>query len=526
MMMLMACVAVLRSTSGNIGLHGFALFGFALTLVPSIQYSLNLIEWSGTVWVSSAYLLGFSLLVALGAQWERVAPNQLADGLFFAIGLAALISVGMQIYQWLGLEHLDIWVISAASRRPAANLGQPNDLGTLLICGLLSIAWCKRRYRISTGVALFAAFYLIFGIVLTKSRTAWIALFLLALSGWLWRDLLESRRRLWVAFALALCFVASFFVTDYIEGKLSNFSPEDTPDILRVQGELRPTIWMMFVDAALQNPLWGYGWNQLAAAQLSIATNHPTVGVVVAHSHNLFLDLVLWVGIPLGAMATMYIAVWLWSSIRAVRTYESIILLLMIVVILNHAMLELPLHHAYFLFPVALVIGSINIRLGRSAIVYVSKYFLVLFVVLATAIFVLVSRDYLRIEASYQELRYEWAGIKTETPPKPPEVVLLNHLAEYINFARINPSHNMSEQMLDTMRKVATEYPNTGVVYKYATALVLNHRVDEAKLWVERLCKVVPASNCDAVKQGLTRRGLIDSEFSRVDWLSLGNENR
>ncbi|PIW09923.1 MAG: polymerase, partial [Comamonadaceae bacterium CG17_big_fil_post_rev_8_21_14_2_50_60_13] len=65
---------------------------------------------------------------------------------------------------------------------------------------------------------------------------------------------------------------------------------------------------------------------------------------VFSHSHNLFLDLVLWCGIPFGLFVSLYLIRWFWLRLRAVRCAEDAVLMLFLLVVGNHAMLELPLH--------------------------------------------------------------------------------------------------------------------------------------------------------------------------------------
>ena len=91
-----------------------------LVLVPGIQYCFGLVLLAGTAWVAAAYLLGFLLCLMIGARWESASPGQVADGLFLAIGIAAILSVGIQIYQFLQLvpDGWALWFMGPSVSRP------------------------------------------------------------------------------------------------------------------------------------------------------------------------------------------------------------------------------------------------------------------------------------------------------------------------------------------------------------------------------------------------------------------------
>ena len=47
---------------------------------------------------------------------------------------------------------------------------------------------------------------------------------------------------------------------------------------------------------------------------------------------------------------------------------SGLLLMTLLLVTTNHALLELPLHHAYFLLPVGLVIGALDQRMAREPV--------------------------------------------------------------------------------------------------------------------------------------------------------------
>lgn len=509
---------VILRTTAPVVWHGITLLVAAMALAPGLQYVFGLVLWSGTAWLSSAYLVGLLLALLTGAQWERASPGQFADGLFLAIGIAALLSVGLQLHQWLALDLPSTWSMGDGYGRPFANFGQPNQLATFLLWGLLAAAWGLVRRRLSVGTALFVALYLLFGLALTQSRTAWIAVGLLLLASWFWRRLWTYRRWPWLAGGLGLYFAACVSSLGWLNQALQLSLPLNADDSARIASELRPAIWSMFLDASLQHPLAGYGWNQISLAQLATAQSHQPLGFLFAQSHNLFLDLVLWCGIPAGLLISSYLVWWFWLRVRAVSCAEDAILILFLLVIGNHAMLELPLQYAYFILPVGLVMGSLNVRLDVQPVLHTGRWSLLLLWLASSALLALIIRDYLRVEASYQELRLEQAHIKTEVPGKPPQVLLLTQLREFIRMSRFEPTSNMGAADLDWMRRVAGTYPGTGTIPKLALALAMNKYPAEAQQWLEKMCLNESESQCNAVRQIWANQSLRNPAVAAITW--------
>lgn len=514
----LAAGAVILRASGPVILHGVAILVAALIATLGVQYAFGMFAFSSAAWVSGAYLIGLLLALLIGAHWEAASPGQLEDGLFLAIGMAALLSVGLQLHQWLGLNLLDIWTMGDGLGRPFANFGQPNQLGTFLLWGVLAGAWGVARQRVGVWTFLLMAAYLLFGLALTQSRTAWLAVILLVAASWVWRGLWFDQRWPWLVMGLGLYFAACVVSIDRLSQMLLLTSTDDLVDIVRSSGELRPRVWGVFADAAMQRPFWGYGWNQVTLAQLAVATKHPPLGAFFAHSHNLFLDLMLWCGIPIGILSSIYLVRWLWQCLRAVRVAQDAVLLLFLLVVGNHAMLELPLHHAYFLLPVGLVMGALNTRLGATQIMVVGRWSLVVVWLVAVALLTVLVRDYSRVESSYQALRFEWARIKTKTRGGPPEVLLLDQWREFTRLARFEPSSGMSADELEWMRQVAGSNPSTGAFHKLAAALAMNQRPDEARLWLKRLCKVTSESQCAVVKAAWANQSVANPLIAAVPW--------
>lgn len=512
--LLLAFAALIWRLRGAMALHRITV-GVALLICNLwLQYAAGLISQPGVAWISSVYLLGLFMVLLLGARWESSSPGQLGDALFLAIGIAAVVLVGLQLQQWLQLDGLELWRLSGGPERPSANLGQPNQLATLLLWGVLAAAWGLVRGRISGGVGTLLVAFLLFGIALTGSRTAWIGVALLVVAAWWWRSLWRSAHLPWVATGLGFYFVLCVAIQGWL-GLLLNGT--EATDVVRMGSELRPLAWAVFLDAAWQRPWFGYGWNQTALAQLTVATAHPSLHNVFSYAHNLFLDLILWCGIPLGLLLSASLLGWFWTRFRAVQSAENAVLLLFLLVVANHAMLELPLYYAYFLLPTGLVMGMLNTRLGARPVLSVGRWTAGLLWLAATTLLVLLVRDYSRVEPSYENLNFEWLHLKV-APIGPPDVLLLTQWHDFVEFARYEPKAGLNQTELDALRSIPELFSGALFLHKYASILALNQRPDESRLWLQRLCKVATESECNTAKAIWAKQSLKHPEIAAIPW--------
>lgn len=513
--------AVIWRAPGPVIWHRITLLIATLPCIVWTQYTFGLLPMIGNAWISTAYLLGLLLSLLAGASWEVNNPSQFLDALFLAIGVAAVLSVGLQLHSWLGLDGLALWSMGGGAERPHANFGQPNQLGTFLIWGLLAAAWGWLHKRIGTWPAILMSVYLLFGIALTASRTAWIGVFLLVFISWFWRGLWPNYRLPWVVSILGLYFVICVVLlgwlkyTSHIQG---GSAEAEIADAVRMSGDIRHLAWVAFADALLLQPLRGFGWNQSGLAQMMVAADHPFVGTFFTYSHNLFFDLLLWCGIPLGLLISGALLYWFWKRFRAVRTADNAVLFLFLLIVANHAMLELPLYYAYFLLPVGMMMGVLNVRLDAKPVVYTSRSVFFTIWLAGVILLALIIRDYSRVEDSYRILRMEWENFNMSKQHGAPEVLLLTQWYEYMRFARFEPKPGLKNEELDWMRNVVGLYPNMIFFNKIARAMAINQRPEEAVLWLKKLCKLAPEGQCLLVKEDWARQSLKNAAIAAVPW--------
>lgn len=476
----------------------------AVACIPPIQLAGGVILFAGDAWIAAAYLLGFALAAATGARFEQVSPGTLVNALFASFGLASLLSIGVVLYQWLGLTGLTVsgfelltlhYPGPRAGYRPFGNVGQSNHLATLLVWGLIGLWWAYLSGRVRAGIGVAAAAFLLLGVVATQTRTAWIQLVVLVLAAVVWRRPLEARRC-----APGLMGLSAFMVLLTLGWEATNRafffdSPRALAAAVSSPG-LRPAAWSLFLDAVAQRPWTGWGWNQVPVAHSAVAMEHPALGYTFQSAHNFALDMLVQNGLPLGLLIVFGLAGWLLVKARRVDSPASCLLLLAIVVLSVHALLEFPQTYAYFLLPAGLMMGALETVHPWGAPARINRWIPALMLSLSTALTAWIAVEYNMAERNLERLRFERARVGPSRNSQPPDLILLTQLRDFLRALRLSPKEGMSEEEIELMRRVAQQYPSSGNQLMLAHLAALNGKPELARTSLARMCRMVPAQRC------------------------------
>ncbi len=479
---------------------------FALTAtIPLIQWLSGIIFFSGDAVIAALYLLGFSAVVMVGFnltrdEATRVRSYQMLASVFI---FGALVSTGIALRQWLGFSQgFSVFEAANSGSRPFANLGQPNNLATLLCMGLASTLYLFEQRRLRPVIAGALALLLIFGVALTQSRTAWLGA-IFAVVWWAWKARYFSPRLSTRGMICWVClFVLVIVCLPFLTTMLTTQTPVGVAE--RIQASGRGLIWAQFSLAVLHGPLWGYGWNQVSVAQVSISDVFP-INILASSSHNIFLDLLVWNGPILGSVIIVLTAAWIFRLAYSVRSLSSICALLAIGFALIHGMLEYPLQYAYLLLPIGLLLGMVYGELSGThkymhtlniQTLKASKYLTHLpklswtippaafasFLAICTVSIVWLGFEYHTLNRDYRALKpTAFTPNKITTAAyNPNNIVVLTQLRDYLQLESINPTPNMTEKQLEWAREVAYRFPQVDHLTRYATALALNHQPIQA----------------------------------------------
>ena len=515
LMLLIIAAFVFRHSKFTVGWHWLTVVAVGVMVVPLIQYATGMVFFFGVAWINSAYLLGFVVALLAGAAWEKEAAGQCADYLFLAIGIASVCSVGLQLFQLLGLEPIGPWTLSSVGTRYSANMAQPNQLASLLLLGLLGCCWGHFRKILNPYLATGVAALLLFGVALTESRTGWLNVALLVAASFFWRRLASSTAYLRVVGSLTVFFMACVLLAPVINDWLGSGMSELR---LAASTDARWGAWRMFLKAAANRPMLGFGWGQLGQAQFLALDEHTVLGANFLQAHNLILDLVLWNGVPLGLAITGFLAWWFWTVTRRIDNFSQWILMSFVMVLGTHSMLEYPLQYAFFLLPLGMIAGCLNSSLGLGVAFGSKRWLTGAVLILAITSLTITIRDYFRAETSLYGLRFEQAKVRTTIPPLPPDVLVLTQWHAYILFARVEPRLGMAPTELAWMRALVTTLPSGYGMYRFAVMLALNGRPEEAAQWLLRIRLVTPREQWEIIQAAWASQSQKSSSIAAIAW--------
>ena len=521
----LAIAAAWYSQSGRPAVFGINVLSAVLVAVPLLQYWTGSIHFVGHALVCTLYLCGF-LLAQIGAQMvERKYPQRIITLLFTAILLAATISVGLALYQWLGLtqsaSEIDIWVLGYDGDRPIANLGQANQLATLLIWGTLAVGFGLWRGVLGRWVAWIVTAWLLTGLALTQSRTGLISLLLVSLFAVVWRPVGRLPRIRWFVASLSAWYALCLWAAYELRGLL--LTGAQSSILERSSGAIRLKIWEIFLDASTQHPWFGFGFDQATSAHVAVADRHSSLGSVAAQAHNQLLDFVVWMGWPIGLTFGAALVIWFLVAWRRVREIPDALGMLFISVVFVHSLLEYPLAYAYFLLPVGAMIGVMNVRLqigkvmktaGNTVCALLFGLYLSSVALLCMTIY-----DYVRLEDAFRHIRFQKANIKMHHTATVPEVLILDDIKMKLDFILYTPRANESESVIRNLVAVNVYSPSADSLFKLVTLLELNGHSEEAQIWMRKAPRLLAKALQDVIPAYWAEQQRIFPQLASRDWV-------
>lgn len=474
--------------------------------VPLLQLAFGLIDFGGDAWLAALYLLGLAAAIVVGARAQRLRPWALPRALFSSFGIAAVASVPLMLAQWLDWAGFGTLLLTLPEgARLSANVGQPNHLATLLVWGLLAVWWARLDGRLHGGLLWFLATLLVGGVAVTQSRTGALEVALVIGAAVVFRRQLRSRRD-----AAALVLLGGWFVVATFGWPLLNeaLRPGQVATLQeRMAAGTRVLHWRLFIDAVSVQPWFGWGWNQVAHAQMELAPLHPASHEVPQYAHDLLLDLLLWNGVPIGALAGFGLVAWWLRQLRLATDGPRVLLLLAVTAFLLHALVELPHANLLFLVPVGLMVGALHqpmsslrdpdVQRGLVAVPFTA-------LIVAT---VLVIRDYALVEQAWTAHRFRVARIGSLAEQPVPRTIVLSNLEALLRFQRIEPRADMNVADLELLRQVSLRYPSAASLFRQAWALALNGNAADATKVLVVLCHIHSNAECMRAREAWLAKG-------------------
>lgn len=448
-------------------------FLFLVAALPTLQYATGRIDFFGDAWLYSLLLAAAGLAYLAGFWTGRRKPE--SDGPLQAFAvlcvIAAVLSSAIALRQAFGVGSTLVEYAIQEGSRPGANLGQPNQLSSLLLWGLISVVYLFLRDKLSR-IAFFCL-VLPVGIALAAVQSRMAVLVLLVLLFWLFRGLRLSaepfgRAKAWPVLVALGSTAALWFAWPDVFVLLSGV---DLPR--REAGDpYRLGMLWLFFDASLLKPWAGWGWGQIPSAQVAVAANHPP-SLYTESSHNLLLDLVVWNGWIIGLAIAGMLAVWLLAWLRRCTSLGEWYGLGLLLVMATHSMLEFPLYYAYFLLPVALIAGLLDSGREGLRVVALRRSALVLALVAGTLGLAVTIRDYSVLQEQIDRLwRASTPGqavfVEADSARDTREPLVLTQVAAQRELYRLSPHDVVVPVAYDELAQIVPRYPSAIALFSLA----------------------------------------------------------
>ena len=355
-------IAVKQGLSQVVSLPLTVLPLIALALVILLQTLTRTIPFIGDTVVYSLYLILCILCMVL-SRANGSAPKTytvLASTLLLGAFLSAVVAFAQVFELWEGSALISRM---PQLRRPGGNLGQPNQLATLLLMGLASLIFLYESKKLGALASALLALTLLTGVAATESRTGVLSLFFLMLWWFAKRRSLGFRLSPWVVTCGGAAFLALFWFWPRLLGlvlQTSGFGEQVNTSV-----GYRWLVWPQLIEAVLQRPWWGWGMGQVSTAHNAVVSAYA-VSEPYTYAHNIVLDLAIGIGLPLTALLVLVTGIWLWRRVRSAHQLAPWYCLALILPVAVHSMLEFPFAYAYFLVPVMFAVGALEGAVGAK----------------------------------------------------------------------------------------------------------------------------------------------------------------
>lgn len=460
---------------------------FFISIIPLLQYLFGKIYFLGDALIAAIYVFSFACSIIVGLNFTQYFNKQKILIFISCIFIfSALVSSYMMLQQWLMLTYGSIWIIDIPHNRPFANFAQPNNCATFLILSLLAVWYLFEQRKINYIASISLACMFLLCLALTQSRSVWVYAICFVV-WWYWKyNPLNTRLKKNSIWYFLGVFISFIYILPIVSQYLSLVGVSDVVD-RATSGFLRLPMWNQLLFALQQEPIWGYGWNQVSVAQITVFANYPTTEWT-EHSHNILIDLLIWNGIPLGTAIIVFFSYWLFKLSQLAYTVENFIALAMIGAVISHGMLEFPLEYATFLLPVGFLIGYVYADHSFRNVINLSKKKIIICYVIFIVLYGIIFYEYVKIEQDTRSVRAEMLNIgRVHVTQAAPNLLLMTQLSERIRYMRTPPEKNISRDQLLWMKKVTYRYATPNSLYKYAQTLLLNGQKQKAQHYLNIL---------------------------------------
>jgi O-antigen ligase len=467
-----------------------------------------------------AYSLGLNVQ---GSYW--------LDAVLATVWFAAMVSAVIAILQWSGVVAGADWdpgfiLFSEGGGRVSSNIGQANNLGTLLVLGLgvVGYGWYSRPGRSPAwrAAAVLSIVTLVLGVYFSGSRTATLNLMLwpVALGVWAY---VGKRRFPWLALLpIVVLGVCQLLLPVLIEW-WGLFPAQEARSI--VSDGNRPRLWMMVLAAIAESPWLGHGFGAVANAHLRLAPAYGAFDYTIAqHAHNTVLDMLANFGVPLGGVIVSGM-LWLWGRawLNSKESAQQFVWL-MTTAMLVHAMLEYPLHYGFFFWLLCLLLGALG---GQPWRLFTLRYpvpaalgWLAVYAAVAIPVWL----AYVQVESLYTLYRQRGPEF-AQRALQNSDAQLLGKVLFAEPYERLywvtKPMDEvlaLTPEELTRLENEARWYPLPMLGWRVAFAHAARGDGTQAAWWAERMCKMFDPRVCASAAEEWARKAESHPHWPTLPW--------
>lgn len=473
----------------NIQIPKLQLYILPVAFIPLLQWSGGLVSDFSVALLSTAYLFGFWVMVVMGynLSLQSSAREQLMKQVCWLLLIIASVTSLIAMVQWLGFESSVYGIMQLKGNRPYANFGQPNNLATFLIVGLMGALFLYEKHKASLWLLIPSSLSILFAICLTQSRTSLLVCIFICIY-WVIKQYKNKPRLNFIklfGWAATYFLIAGYLLPIIAQVMTTSVGEAVTHTASLAQragsGHERLGMWMQIIHAIGERPWFGYGWNQTSIAVVeSIEFN--TVQVWFNSAHNIVLDLLVWNGIPLSILIIGYLSLWLLWLNKTAKDSTSIIAILMVCAILIHAMLEFPQRYAYFLLPMGFLLGLIQAQTPQLKGITIQKNVVRCVWLISVIVLLLIWRDYKLFQ---DNSRLIFKGKQpTEEILGSSRILLLTQFQKRLDWIALDPKTRFSEAQLSEFAEMVKNKATPYNLKKFAQVLVYNQQNKEAEKYL------------------------------------------
>lgn len=470
----------------NIQIPKLQLYILPVAFIPLLQWSSGLVSDFSVALLTTVYLLGFWVMVAMGynLSLQSSVREQLMKQVCWLLLIIASVTSLIAMVQWLGFESSVYGIMRLKGNRPYANFGQPNNLATFLIIGLMGALFLYEKHKASLWLLIPSSLSILFAICLTQSRTSLLVCIFICIY-WVIKQYKNKPRLNFIklfGWAATYFLIAGYLLPIIAQVMTTSVGEAVTHTASLAQragsGHERLGMWMQIIHAIGERPWFGYGWNQTSVAVVE-SIHFNTVQVWFNSAHNILLDLLVWNGLPLGFLIIAYFAIWLFWLSKNAKDTISIVAILMVSAILMHAMLEFPQRYAYFLLPMGFLLGLIQAQTPNLNGVSLHRNIIRCVWLVSLILLLLIWRDY-KLFQENSKLVFKQKPVSEEILGSS-KILILTQFQQRLDWIALKPQTLMSDSDLSVIGEMVENKATPYNLKKYAQLLVYNHKLDEAE---------------------------------------------